>query len=332
VPADPHERFAISVIIPTHNRARWLEGAIASVLRSPVISSARQIIVVDDDSRDDTEGVAREYSVRYVRGVYRGPSGTRNAGLAVATSTYVNFLDDDDEWLPGNMHAQLAALTAHPQAGFAYGLAQAATEDMIPLPATWPAPPLASGQAPDALHLAYPQLGAVLFRRDAVVEVGGFDPRIRYQQDADLMLRIATRHEIIGVDVVGVLFRERDAGKVRSEYHWSMRNVTSWWPKGVGWRAALKFIVTTRGMFFGRFCDDAAACAAVGRRQDALVCLGRALLISPAHSARHLARVARTLRLCWTTSPHETRPSGQRFETRTRVLSSRRSSSVQARK
>ena len=58
-------------------------------------------------SQDDTEEVARSHGVTYLRGVFKGPSGARNAGLAVTTTYYVNFLDDDDEWLPHNMEAQL---------------------------------------------------------------------------------------------------------------------------------------------------------------------------------------------------------------------------------
>ena len=225
---------AISVVIPTHNRAQWLAAAIKSTLKSPLIEPKR-VIVVDDDSKDDTEEVARSYGVTYLRGVFKGPSGARNAGLAATTTYYVNFLDDDDEWLPHNMEAQLAALESHPDAGFAFGLAEKATEDMRPTGATWPSLPLAT--APDSLHVGgYPQLGAVLFRRDAIIEAGGFDPQIPYQNCGDLELRIAAHHEIIGLNVVGVLYRDRRPGKIRADYYWSNRAITYWWPRTVGWR------------------------------------------------------------------------------------------------
>ena len=284
----------ISVIIPTHNRAQWLAGAIKSTLKSPLIEPKR-VIVVDDDSKDNTEEVARSYGVTYLRGVFKGPSGARNAGLPATTSHYVNFLDDDDEWLPHNMEPQLAALENHPDAGFAFGLAQIATEDMRPTDWTSPRLPLATG--PDALHVGYPQVGAVLFRRDAITEVGCFDPRIRYAEDADLMLRIAARREIIGLNVVGVLYRQRGPGKTRADYFWSNRAVMNWWPQTVGWRARVRFIRGIRGQFLFRFLQDAAVSAEAGRFRDALVCLGRALWASPPHFLWHTLEVIRILQV-----------------------------------
>jgi glycosyltransferase involved in cell wall biosynthesis len=290
------EEHAISVVIPTHDRAQWLAGAIKSTLKSPLIEPKR-VIVVDDDSKDDTEEVARSHGVTYLRGVFKGASGARNAGLAATTTYYVNFLDDDDEWLPHNMEAQLAALENHPDAGFAFGLAQTATEDMQPTPWTWPSLPLPTGYAPDALHGRYPQLGAVLFRHDAIMEAGGFDPQIPYQNCGDLELRIAARHEIIGLNVVGVLYRDRRPGKTRADYFWSNRAVCNWWPQTVGWRAEVRFIYWIRRMWFSRFLEDAAASAEAGRLRDAFVCLGRALWVSPAHFLWHMREVTRILQV-----------------------------------
>src|SRR5579864_1402987 len=95
----------ISVVIPAHNRASLLDVAIASVLKSPLIAHPEQIIVVDDDSLDQTEAVARGHGVTYVRANYHNISRSRNAGLALVQTPYVTFLDHDDAWLPGNMEA-----------------------------------------------------------------------------------------------------------------------------------------------------------------------------------------------------------------------------------
>jgi glycosyltransferase involved in cell wall biosynthesis len=291
------QRHAISVVIPTHNRAQWLAAAIESTLKSPLIEPNR-VIVVDDDSKDDTEEVARSYGVTYLRGVFKGAAGARNAGLAATTTYYVSFLDDDDEWLPHNMEAQLAALESHPDAGFAFGLAEKATEDMRPTGWTWPSLPLPTGYEPDALHGRYPQLGAVLFRRDAIMEAGGFDPQIPYQNCGDLELRIAAHHEIIGLNVVGVLYRDRRPGMIRADYYWSNRAITYWWPRTVGWRSKVRFIFKFRGVFVFHFLEDAAASAEAGRLRDAFVCLGRALWVSPPHFLKHMREVTRILQVC----------------------------------
>ena len=169
-------RAKISVVITTHNRAGRLRQAIESVLPSPLITSPEQVIVVDDDSRDDTEKVVRHFGLQYVRIDRHNISHCRNAGFSLTETPYVAFLDDDDVWLPGNMEAHLAALESHPGAAFAYGIAQCATEDLEPLPFRFPAPPLPSGLVPDQFHLRYPQIGVVLFRQEAVAAVGGSDP------------------------------------------------------------------------------------------------------------------------------------------------------------
>ena len=288
----------ISVVIPTRDRARLVDVAITSVLASPLIATPRQITVIDDDSHDDTQMVALKHGVQYRRVIHHNISLARNAGLALVQSPYVTFLDSDDAWLPGNMEPQLAALEGNPKAAFAYAIARCATQDFQPIPeAIFPRPPLPSGVVPEQLHLRYPQLGVVLLRREAVVEAGGFDPRIVYHQDGDLLIRIAARHAIVGVNFVGMLFRLRDPSRTRSDYHWGHREVKNWWPRGVGIgvSTAARLMIKTRSLFFHRFCEDSAACIARGQRKDALVCLSRALRVSPAHAVRHYRKMSSLL-------------------------------------
>jgi glycosyltransferase involved in cell wall biosynthesis len=291
---------SITVIIPAHNRASLLDVTLRSVLESRLIRSPQQVIVVDDDSLDETGDVARQHGVRYVRVDFHNISRSRNAGLALARSPYVTFLDHDDTWLPGNMEAQLAALEGTPAAGFAYGMVRCATEELVPLPWTFPSPPLVSGFAPDRFHLGYPNLGVVLFRRAAVDRVGGFDPRIAYHQDGDLMIRVAARYAIVGVEVVGMLHRLRSASKARADYYWKHRDVVNWSPKdvGVGWRTAARLRFKIRGTFFYRFCEDALACLEVGRRRDALECLIRAVFVSPERAVRHVPTLGSIVGQC----------------------------------
>jgi hypothetical protein len=237
-----------------------------------------------------------------VRVACHGAAGSRNAGLAVTRTPYVTFLDDDDLWVAGNMEAQLAALEGNPHAGFAYGIAQSVTDDLeVPI-GRFPEAPLPSGRVPEKLHKSYPQLGVVLFRSEAVAQAGGFDSRIRYYEDADLMARIAAKHEIVGVEFVGMLYRERGPSRERSDYFWAdaRREVTRWRPKqlGVPWITGAEARFARKGLFYRRFCDDAAACAALGHRQDTLVCLARAVRISPAHALRHSSTLGSILWQC----------------------------------
>mgnify|MGYP005839634391 CR=1 FL=1 len=99
-----------SCIIPTRDRCAMVQEAVASVLTQH--SPATEIIVVDDDSRDDTATrlTARFPEVRllYLGGL--GPGAARNAGAAAASGEVLMFLDSDDRWLPDHASRLLAAL------------------------------------------------------------------------------------------------------------------------------------------------------------------------------------------------------------------------------
>jgi len=99
---------AISVIVCTHARPRALARLLDSVaaLRLPE-GPEWELIVVDNDSRDDTESVARRAAarlpLRYVHEPRRGKSCALNRGVAAARGALIAFCDDDvvldPEWL-----------------------------------------------------------------------------------------------------------------------------------------------------------------------------------------------------------------------------------------
>jgi len=90
----------VSVIIPTYNRPRWLPETIESVLNQTY--PYMEIIVVNDGSTDNTEGVLEPYMdrIEYIYKENGGPGSAANAGIMAATSEYIARLDDDDLFLP----------------------------------------------------------------------------------------------------------------------------------------------------------------------------------------------------------------------------------------
>src|SRR5437016_2251924 len=111
---------ALSVIIPTYNRADLLPAAIDSVRRA---GSNLELIVVDDASTDNQREVCERLSeIRYLRfAENQGLAKARNAGILSSSAEFVAFLDDDDQRLPGSLDLQLDALTNSPDAVFSYG-------------------------------------------------------------------------------------------------------------------------------------------------------------------------------------------------------------------
>lgn len=100
----------ISCIIPTYNRSVLLEDAIASILVQSYTDW--ELIIVDDQSTDNTKDLINKYLVRdsrikYFKNPGKGGSSARNYGIKKAKGDYIAFLDDDDVCLPHRFESQL---------------------------------------------------------------------------------------------------------------------------------------------------------------------------------------------------------------------------------
>lgn len=111
----------ISVIIPTHNRSSLLKNAIDSIL---LLSheAETELIIVDNNSSDNTPAVARAYSqVRYVFEKSTAFTKARKTGGAAASGDILLFLDDDIILNPGSMRKLLDIFRAYPDCGIVAG-------------------------------------------------------------------------------------------------------------------------------------------------------------------------------------------------------------------
>ena len=104
----------VSVIIPTYNRAPLISEAIDSVLAQTFTDF--EIIVVDDESTDDTEAVVKAYGdrVTYVWTPNGGTGHARNVGMQHATGEYLTFLDSDDVLYPYALDLETRLLERFP--------------------------------------------------------------------------------------------------------------------------------------------------------------------------------------------------------------------------
>jgi glycosyltransferase involved in cell wall biosynthesis len=129
---------AVSVVIPTRNRAGLLSAALASILERP--AAARfEVVVVDNGSEDGTAGVleawaARDDRVRPMREDEVGRAPAVLAGIEAARGGLLLFTDDDVIVRPGWMDAYVAFFGRHPEVGLAGG-------PIVPIPIgpAWPA-------------------------------------------------------------------------------------------------------------------------------------------------------------------------------------------------
>jgi glycosyltransferase involved in cell wall biosynthesis len=164
---------SVSVVIPVYNGERYIAAAIDSVLsQTGDAAQVSQIIVVDNNSTDGTldliqELIASRYGDRVLAISEPRPNAAnaRNAGVRLAASEWLAFLDADDLWLPEKLQRQMEAVRQHPEASLFFTLAVDFYSDDLDAPARAQVP-----CRPDS----YPMLGqpALLLRRDTFQRVG----------------------------------------------------------------------------------------------------------------------------------------------------------------
>ena len=101
----------VSVIIPVYNAASILVGSIKSILKQTYPNI--ELIIIDDSSTDESFAIAKSFegdAVKVLQQKNAGAAVARNTGLAVATGTYIQFLDVDDYLTVDKIEKQMAEL------------------------------------------------------------------------------------------------------------------------------------------------------------------------------------------------------------------------------
>ena len=112
---------AVSVIIPTFNRASFVRQAIESVLQQRF--QDYELIVVDDGSTDETRSVVESLGPRvlYVYQSNRGAAAARNFGVRHARAPWIAFQDSDDLCAPDHLESLYGYVRDHPDCGMVFG-------------------------------------------------------------------------------------------------------------------------------------------------------------------------------------------------------------------
>ena len=101
----------VSIIISCHNKENYVSAAIESALAQSW--SNVEIIIVDDNSTDNSRKIINDYKERSVKIFYEkfnNASAARNFGLRRSTGDYIQFLDADDVLHPEKLEKQLHSM------------------------------------------------------------------------------------------------------------------------------------------------------------------------------------------------------------------------------
>jgi glycosyltransferase involved in cell wall biosynthesis len=187
----------VSVVIPVHNAASFIEEAVESVLCQSV--RPHQIIVVDDGSTDGTADILRTFGgrIQVTSHRYGSAAASRNAGVARADGAWVAFLDADDVWLPEKLERQLA-LTADDRVGLVYtDRFNIGSRGNLPGIQSDIQPPYSGDVFLDVLvHGNRITLSSVIVRTALFRALGGFSETLRNAEDWDLWIRLSESHHV----------------------------------------------------------------------------------------------------------------------------------------
>lgn len=187
---------AVSVIIPTFNRAQRVARAVSSVLSQDF--SDLEIIVVNDGSTDGTQGALAKFSHKInilTHSSNLGVSAARNTGIKRSSAEFISFLDSDDYWRPEKLGEQIAFFKRHPEGAVCQTEEIWIRKGHRVNPQKKHLKPSGDIFVP-SLKLCLVSPSAVMLKRSVLEHVGLFDESLPVCEDYDLWLRIACRYPV----------------------------------------------------------------------------------------------------------------------------------------
>ena len=201
-----------SVIITTYNDAKYLKRSISSVIYQSL--SPFEIIVVDDGSSDDmAEEIVNflqsqtDLTIVFKKKTNGGPSSARNIGIKLAKGEFIIFLDADDELLNDSIEWRQKILTS-----LGKDCASIYCSRMVSVQN--------KTNFIDQIKEINGELDVCLlgrkngipggsphyfFRRKVLIEINGYNESLKFNEDFEMILRIAKKWMFYGVNRVGFI-------------------------------------------------------------------------------------------------------------------------------
>ncbi|MEA5466982.1 glycosyltransferase family 2 protein [Leptothoe sp. PORK10 BA2] len=207
----------VSIVIPAYNAAKFLSEVIQSVLNQSYQNW--ELLVIDDGSTDNTAELVSKYSkkdsrVRLISKENGGVSVARNLGAQLAEGELIAFLDSDDLWLPDKISAHVNYMSSHPQVGVSFARVELIeTNGKTTNKLT---DNITDTLQPQDLFYSNPTVTTsnLVIRKSVFQALNGFDESMQYNEDIDLLFRLAIQDKwkIKGIDQVLVQYRLHSSG------------------------------------------------------------------------------------------------------------------------
>lgn len=230
----------ITFIICTYNRADYLDQALGSLLSRTPADLSFEILVIDNNSSDETHAVAQKHQqatdkdrkpVRYIKETNQGLTYARNRGIKESHSPYIVFLDDDIEATSSLVPAWISFFKEHPDALAAGGKIHVRFDALRPKWMSHFLLPLVGrhdlGNALKRYPLnKYPFGGNMGFKKSVFDKIGNFDTEIGKKgnklyakgEEKDLFERLYTLSDDIYYIPKAFLYHHVDGSRLTPDY------------------------------------------------------------------------------------------------------------------
>lgn len=208
----------VSVCIPAYNSEAYIMDTVRSVLAQTFADF--ELVVVDDCSADGTAALVEAVTdprVRLVRNpVNLGMAGNWNKCLGEARAPFVKLLCADDLLYPESLELEVKALADHPDISLVSSDTALVDRngERVGSFRRWPVNGRMNGRKLARISILLNNFfGAPcnnLFRRQAALDAGGFDPEFSYILDFDLWLRLACAGDVYIIHKILNGFRLRE--------------------------------------------------------------------------------------------------------------------------
>ncbi|MBO6792956.1 MAG: glycosyltransferase family 2 protein [Balneolaceae bacterium] len=193
----------VSVIIPTHNRPDLLKRAVDSVKKQTYVNI--EIIVVDDANDPRVMDLfSEDETVKLlVNETNRRSCYSRNRGLTESKGEFVNFLDDDDILYPTKIEKQVGLFAKNPHHIERLGFVVCHTND-----GRMGFNVIKYNKVRGDIHKRLLEkflidgIETVLYKKEALQKVNGFDEELVSNHEYDLQIRISESYEVDFIDEV----------------------------------------------------------------------------------------------------------------------------------
>ncbi|MGE9313495.1 glycosyltransferase family 2 protein [Niabella sp. CJ426] len=189
--------YKVSVVIPLYNSEKTILRALDSVINQTYKCDI-EIIIVDDGSSDNGRAIVENYidnnvtniKMLIVQKANGGASSARNVGLKMASGEWIALLDSDDEWLPNKLYRQFEEIQKYPDMDFIATTRNGERINSI----LWKRLTNLSRISVKNLLIRFVfVVPTVLFKRSILEEVGYFDERLKYAEEGNYFIRIASK-------------------------------------------------------------------------------------------------------------------------------------------